>query len=130
MAKNERKSRRLRNRATAMIPRHFFLDFLLLGWSWYHWVPRERSSVSMTCDSGTRTRQVVAEVLVLVEHGHHQFLGDVADEEAELLVPGGGQAALHDGRLGAALAQLELHEGVAGAVEVHGGEAPRLHHAH
>jgi hypothetical protein len=75
-------------------------------------------------------QQVVAEVLVLVEHGHDELLGDVADEEAELLVPGGGEAALDDGRLGAALAQLELHEGVAGAVEVHAGEAPRLHHAH
>lgn len=76
-------------------------------------------------------QELGAEEAVLVEHGDDELLGDVADEEPELLVPHGAEAALHHrGRPRAAPPQLQPHVGVAGAVEVDGGQAPRLDHVH
>ena len=76
-------------------------------------------------------QELGAEEAVLVEHGDDELVGDVADEEPELLVPHGAEAPLHHrGRPRAAPPQLQPHVGVAGAVEVDRRQAPRLHHVH
>jgi hypothetical protein len=75
--------------------------------------------------------EILAEEAVLVEHGDDELLGDVANEEAELLIPHGAEAPIHHGGgPGAAVPQLQPHVEVAGAVEVDRREPPRLDHMH